>query len=83
MTAIFVKSDRTATMNHIIRFIAVALQSEEEVLWRRNPSLTYFWQIALPWICPWVEFAENPKHRYMTMSTSSLSSFVNIHQVVL
>ena len=30
-----------------IRFIAVAFQSEEEVLWRRNPSLTYFWQTGL------------------------------------
>ena len=62
-----------------IRFIAVAFQSEEEVLWRRNPSLTYFWQIALPWIRPWVEFAENLIHRCVTMSTSSLSSFINIH----
>ena len=23
-------------------------KAEEEVLWRRNPSLTYFWQIAPP-----------------------------------
>ena len=54
-TAIFVKSVRTATIaifqfriRGCIRFVAVAFQSEEEVLWRRNPSLTYFWQIAPP-----------------------------------
>ena len=53
MTAIFVKSVRTATVaifqfriRGCIRFVAVAFRSEEEVLWRRNPSLTYFWQIA-------------------------------------
>ena len=55
MIAIFVKSVRTATIaifhfriRGCIRFVAVAFRSEEEVLWRRNPSLTYFWQIALP-----------------------------------
>ena len=55
MTAIFVKSVRTATIaifqfriRGCIRFVAVAFRSEEEVLWRRNPSLTYFWQIASP-----------------------------------
>ena len=55
MTAIFVKSVRTATIaifqfriRRCIWFVAVAFWSEEEVLWRRNPSLTYFWQIALP-----------------------------------
>ena len=55
MTAIFVKSVRTATIaifqfriRGCIRFVAVAFRSEEEVLWRRNPSLTYFWQIAPP-----------------------------------
>ena len=54
-TAIFVKSVRTATIaifqfriRGCIRFVAVAFRSEEEVLWRRNPSLTYFWQIAPP-----------------------------------
>ena len=30
-----------------------------EVLWRRGPSLSYSY---LPWINPWVDFAENPKH---------------------
>ena len=90
-TAIFVKSVRTATIaifqftiRGCIRFVAVAFRSEEEVLWRRNPSLNYFWQIAPPlWIRPWVEFAERPIKRCLIMSTSSLSSFVNIHQVVL
>ena len=55
MTAIFVKSVRTATiaifqfrLRGCIQFVAVAFRSEEEVLWRRNPSLTYFWQIAPP-----------------------------------
>ena len=55
MTAIFVKSVRTATIAKFqfrirgcIRFVAVAFQSEEKVLWRRNPSLTYFWQIPPP-----------------------------------
>ena len=55
MTAIFVKSVRTATIaifqfriRGCIRFVAIAFRSEEEVLWRRNPSLTYFWQIAPP-----------------------------------
>ena len=55
MTAIFVKSVRTAPIaifqfriRGCIRFVAVAFQSEEEALWRRNPSLTYFWQIASP-----------------------------------
>ena len=91
MTAIFVKSVRTATIaifqfriRGCIQFVAVAFWSEEEVLWRRNPSLTYFWQIAPPpWIRPWVEFTEKPINRCVIMSTSSLSSFVNIHQVVL
>ena len=32
-----------------IQVVAVAFQSEEEVLRRRNPLLTYFWQIAPPW----------------------------------
>ena len=48
MTAIFVKSVRTATITIFqfrirgcIRFVAVAFQSEEEVLWRKGPSLTY------------------------------------------
>ena len=48
MTAIFVKSVRTATMaifqfriRRCIRFVAVAFRSEEEVLWRKGPSLTY------------------------------------------
>ena len=27
-------------------------KAEEEVLWRRNPSLTYFWQIAPPPLDP-------------------------------
>ena len=27
---------------HIIRFVAVAFQSEEAVLWRMDPSMTYF-----------------------------------------
>ena len=89
MTAIFVKSVRTATIaifqfriRGCIRFVAVAFRSE--VLWRRNPSLTYFWQIAPPpWIRPWVELAEKPIKRCVIMSTSSLSSFVNIHQAVL
>ena len=91
MTAIFVKSVRTATIaifqfriRGCIRFVAVAFRSEEEVLWRRNPSLPYFWQIAPPpWIRPWVEFAEKPINRCVIIGTSSLSSFVNIHQVVL
>ena len=91
MTAIFVKSVRTATIaifqfriRGCIRFVAIAFRSEEEVLWRRNPSLTYFWQIAPPPSTPpWVEFAEKPINRCVIMSTSSLSSFVNIHQVVL
>ena len=152
MTAIFVKSVRTATIaifqfriRGCIRFVAVAFRSEEEVLWRRNPSLTYFWQIAAPpldpplggvcrkaykqvhdyeyfisikfrkhpssgsvgkaaeevlwrrnpsltyfwqiapppWIRPWIEFAEKPINRCVIMGTSSLSSFVNIHEVVL
>ena len=55
MTAIFVKSVRTGTIAifqfripGFIRFVAVAFRSEDEVLWRRNPSLTYFWQIAPP-----------------------------------
>ena len=55
MTAIFVKSVRTATIAIFqfriwgcTRFVAVAFRSEEEVLWRSNPSLTYFWQIAPP-----------------------------------
>ena len=55
MTAIFVKSVRTATIaifqfriQGCIRFVDVAFRSEEEVLWRRNPSMTYFWQIAPP-----------------------------------
>ena len=59
MTAIFVKSVRTATIaifqfriRGCIRFVAVAFRSEEEVLWRRNPSLTYFWQIAPPPLDP-------------------------------
>ena len=91
MTAIFVKSFRTATIaifqfriRGCIRFVAVAFRSEEEVLWRRNPSLTYFWQIAPPpWIRLWVEFAEKPINRCVIIGTSSLSSFINIHQVVL
>ena len=94
MTAIFVKSVRTATIaiyqfriRGCIRFVAVTFWSEvseEEILWRRNPSLTYFWQIAPPpWICPWVEFAEKPINRCVIIGTSSLSSFVNMHQVVL
>ena len=55
MTAIFVKSVRTATITIFqfriqgcIRFVDVAFRSEEEVFWRRNPSLTYFWQIPPP-----------------------------------
>ena len=47
MTAIFVKSVRTATMaifqftiRGCIWFVAVAFRSEEEVLWRKGPSLT-------------------------------------------
>ena len=47
-TAIFVKSVRTATMaifqfriRGCIQFVAVAFRSEEEVLWRKGPSLTY------------------------------------------
>ena len=59
MTAILVKSVRTATIaifqfriRGCIRFVAVAFRSEEEVLWRRNPSLTYFWQIASPPLDP-------------------------------
>ena len=48
MTAIFVKSVRTATMaifqfriRRCIRFVAVAFQSEEEVLWRKGHLQTY------------------------------------------
>ena len=59
MTAIFVKSVRTATIaifqfriQGCIRFVAVAFRSEEEVLWRRKPSLTYFWLIAPPPLDP-------------------------------
>ena len=55
MTAIFVKSVRTATIaifqfriRGCIRFVAGAFRSEEEVLWRRNSSLTYFLANCLP-----------------------------------
>ena len=36
--------------------------------------MTYFWQIAVPWIShpPWVEFSENPIHRCVIMSNSPL-----------
>ena len=63
-----------------IRFVTVAFQSEEAVLWRRNPSLTYF---AQPWIHPWAGFAEKSIYKCGAMSTSSLPSFINIHQAVL
>ena len=49
MTAIFVKSVRTATMaifqfriRGCIRFVAVAFRSEEEVLWRKGPLTDLF-----------------------------------------
>ena len=48
MTAICVKSVRTASIaifqfriRGCIRFVAVAFRSEEEVRWRKGPSLTY------------------------------------------
>ena len=63
-----------------IRFVPVATRSEEEVCWRRGPSATYF---APPWIHPWADLAEKQQHLYRTMSTSSLPSFIKIHQAVL
>ena len=57
-------------------------------IWRRSPLekeplIDLFLANCLPpWIRPWVEFAEKPINRCVIMSTSSLSSFVNIHQVV-
>ena len=48
MTAIFVKSVRTAIIaifqfriRGCIQFVAVAFRSKEEVLWRKGPSLNY------------------------------------------
>ena len=79
MTAIFVKSVRTATIaifqfriRGCIRFVAVAFRSEE-VLWRRNPLNDLFLANCPPpphWIRPWVEFAEKPINRCVIMSTS-------------
>ena len=57
-----------------IRF-AVAFRSEEEVFWRRGPSLTY-------WIHLWADLAKIPKRMCRAMIISSLPSLVNIHQSV-
>ena len=42
------------------------------------------WHImALPWIRPWVDLAQKSIQMYEVMSTLSLPSLVNIHQVIL
>ena len=63
-----------------IRFVAVAFRSEEEVLWRRGPPMTYF---ASPSIRPWANMAKTSLCMSRAMNTSSLPSFVNIHNAVL
>ena len=80
---LFLKSVRKQTIaifqfriRRCIQFVAVAFISEEEVFWRRGPSLTYF---ALPWIHLWADLAEKPKPMCKAMITSSLPSLVNIH----
>ena len=63
-----------------IRFVAVAFRSEEKVLWRRAPH----WPImALSWIRPWADLAQKSIQMCGLMSTLSLPSLVNIHQVIL
>ena len=61
MTAIFVKSVRTATMaifqfriRGCIRFLAVAFRSEEEVLWRKGPSLTDLFNVPPVMYASWI-----------------------------
>ena len=70
MTAIFVKSVRTATIaifqfkiRGCIRFVAVAFRSEEEVLWRKGPSLTYLMHLLN--VCSW-----NQCNRFGSMFSS-------------
>ena len=62
-----------------IRFVAVAVRSEEEVSWRRGPR-------DLFWPRPgsaWADLAEKQQHLWWTISTSSLPSFIKIHLAVL
>ena len=56
-----------------IQFVTVAFWSEEEVLWRRSPSLTYSCPVLDP---PEVDLAAKPKHMCKAMSTSFLQRFV-------
>ena len=63
-----------------IRFVAVAFQSEEEVHWRRGPPVTYFGPTLDQ---PRADLAEKQQHLLGTMSTSSLPSFIKIHEAVL
>ena len=90
MTAIFVNSVRTATIAIINSgygdaFGLLLLHSDlkKKSFGEGTPIDLFLANCPPPWIHPWVEFAEKPINRCVIMSTSSLSSFVNIHQVVL
>ena len=63
-----------------IGFVAVAFWSEEEVLWRRGPPLTYFGPALDP---PWAELDQKSIQMCGVMSTLSLPSLVNIRQAIL
>ena len=63
-----------------IQYVAVAFRSEEEVLWRREPPGPI---LAPPWIHPWADLAQVSIQMCGVMSTLSLPSLMNIHQVIL
>ena len=60
-------------------FVAVAFQFKEEVFWR-GPLWPFF---AKPLIRPSANLAKTISHMCEAMSSSSLPSFVNIHQAIL
>ena len=63
------------------QFVAVAFWSEEVFSKKVTPPpLTY---LASPWIRPWADMAKTSLCMCQAMSTSSLPSFVNIHEAVL
>ena len=70
------KSTFTTWMNFFWKLGITHFQSEEEVLWIRGPPVTYF--------CPALDPPKNNNTcKGPSVSTSSVPSFIKIHQAVL
>ena len=90
MTAIFLKSVRTATIaifnsGYGDAFGLLLLHSylKKKSFGEGSPHWPIFGKLPPPLDPPLGGVAEKPINRCVIMSTSSLSSFINIHQVVL